>query len=124
MKLTLSSILFYLALLVGSAGCVSKGTADRRARDAFLAGQKQAAETALHTDSVWIVGNVANPIIPWTSDMTLVRAIIQAQYQSPGDPRHITVIRNGTSPFHFTAAQLLSGFDMPLKAGDKVELKQ
>jgi hypothetical protein len=73
--------------------------------------------------TVWVVGGVKNQLIPWTQDLTLVRALIAAEYQGPGDPGQITVIRNGQPPIIVSAQQLLSGQDMPLAAGDRIEVR-
>ena len=72
---------------------------------------------------MWVVGNVRNPSIPWTEDLTLSRALVEADYLGAGDPGQIMVVRNGEAPKMVTAKQLLSGFDLPLLAGDRVEVR-
>jgi hypothetical protein len=110
------------AILV--AGCVSKSTANAKARAAYLAGQQQGMAMAATQNSVWVVGNVKNPIIPWTDDLTLIKAIVAADYLGEGDPGQIALLRNGQPTKSFTAKQLLGGFDLPLLAGDRIEVRQ
>ena len=112
-------------LVVVVAGCVSKSEMQAKQRAAFLAGQRQGAATAqVNANSVWVVGNVRNPSIPWTEELTLRQALIEADYQGPGDPGQIVVSRNGSQPTNISAQQLLNGFDIPLQAGDRVEVRR
>ncbi len=110
-----------LALL---CGCVSKQESARKVQQAYLAGQRDALAKQNKTDSVWVVGNVWNPIIPWTEDLTLARAIVAAAYRGSRDPSEIVLRREGQPAFHVTAAQLLKGVDFPLNAGDRIEVRQ
>ena len=62
-------------------GCVSKAKARRDAQAAFIAGQHEAtrrAQTAGQGPSVTINGPVNTPVLPWTEDLTLAKAIVQA----------------------------------------------
>ncbi|HWF18844.1 MAG TPA: hypothetical protein VG754_06225 [Verrucomicrobiae bacterium] len=107
------------------AGCVSKSELKAKQRQAFLAGQKQGAVVAqANANSVWIVGNVRNPSVPWTPELTLRQALIEADVQGAGDPSQIVVLRNGGQPTSVSAQELLNGFDMPLQAGDRVEVRR
>ena len=112
-----------LILLMGLTGCVSKSELKKKEREAYLAGQKQGVAAQVNGSSVWVVGNVRNPSIPWTEDLTLRRALVEADYLGAGDPGQIVVLRNGRPPLILTARQLLSGYDMPLLAGDRVEVR-
>jgi len=69
-----------------------------------------------------MAGNVRNPIIPWTADLTLAKALAATEYLGSGDPSQITVLRN-RRPYNFSSKQLLQGQDMPLEAGDRVEIR-
>ncbi len=115
-------IVVYLLLLT-TAGCVTKKESQAKARAAFLAGQKQASATQASATSVWIVGNVKTPTIPWTEDLTLARALIAAEYQGAGDPSQIVILRPGLPPTYVSTKQLLAGYDLPLQAGDRVEVR-
>ena len=106
-----------------AAGCTSQRGAQLAAKKAFMAGQQQAwaQYQQLRPNTVRMVGPVRNPAIDWREDLTLVQAIIQAHYELPGEPRLITVLR-GQERVQFTARQLLNGQDIPVAAGDVVEL--
>ncbi len=120
--LTLAVALAGLTSLAG-AGCVSKGKADQRARAAFVAGQQQALERMRQAQgpSVTIMGPVATPILPWTADLTLTKALVQANYLPSSQPKEILIIRQGRA-FTVEPEKLLSGEDVPLEQGDVVKL--
>jgi hypothetical protein len=112
-----------LTVLLAS-GCVSKSKANAQARAAFQAGQRQGMMmAAAQGPSVWIVGNVKTPVVPWTQDLTLSKAIIAAEYRGAKDPDEIIVQRKGQEPLHIHPQQLLRGEDMPLQAGDQIEIR-
>lgn len=119
MKLLL--ILCLLAALL-AGGCVSKSKANAQARAAYLQGRREAMALA-KTPSVWVIGNVQTPAVPWTADLTLTKAIIAAEYHGAGDPSDIIVTRQGQPALHVRPQQLLQGQDMPLEAGDQIELR-
>jgi hypothetical protein len=79
--------LLCLALIVAS-GCTTKSKARDEARKAFLAGQQQGLGQAQESQrtAVRVIGNVKNPVIEWTSSLTLAEAIIAADYLSPNNP--------------------------------------
>jgi hypothetical protein len=105
------------------AGCTTKTTADAKARAAFLAGQQKALAAKTDPNSVWVVGNVQNPLIPWTQELTLAKAIIAAEYRGVGDPSQIVLLRNGQPSVFVSATQLLNGFDLPTEPGDRIEIR-
>src|SRR5579885_3198632 len=88
-----------LVVVIGS-GCASKADKQAKQRAAFMAAQQQQAaamqQQQVNSSAVWVVGNVRNPSIPWTQDLTLRRALIEADYRGPGDPNQIVVLRNGS----------------------------
>jgi hypothetical protein len=116
-----------LLVAIALAGCASKDKADARARAAFVAGQQQAAlrmqqvQTLPQAPSVTINGEVRNHIVPWTQDLTLAAALVAADYYGATDPSLIYLVRNGKATV-VDAKQLLSGVDIPLQAGDVVQL--
>ena len=117
----LVSICLFAPLLV--AGCVTKSKANAQARKAYIAGEKQGASTQLAGDSVWVVGNVRTPIIPWTADLTLAKAIMAANYVGATDPKMFVMLRNGQAPQYVSLQQILNGFDTSLEPGDKIEVR-
>jgi hypothetical protein len=103
---------------------MSKSKANAKARAAFLAGQQQAM-MRMHDaqgTSVRIVGNVKNPMLVWTENLTLAEAIVTAEYQGVGTPVAISIVREGQQ-FRVDPKQLLRGEDIPLQAGDTIEIR-
>jgi hypothetical protein len=115
------------ALLLCStlAGCVTKAQAKAQARAAYLQGQQEATirlqQPQLQGPSVRIIGPVKNPVVPWTSRLTLSQAILAADYEAPGDPIEIIVLHNGMAS-RVNVRNLLNGQDVPLQPGDVVQL--
>ena len=110
--------------VVLAAGCTSNNRAKLDAQKAYMAGQQQAwaQYQQMRPNTVRMVGPVRYPAIDWREDLTLVQAIIEAHYELPGEPRIITLVR-GQERVRFTAKQLLGGQDIPVVAGDVVELQ-
>ncbi len=126
-----ASALIFLAL----PGCVSKATARKQAQQAFIAGQQQAmmrmqqqgvateqGQPQVPTPSVTLRGNVRNSSVPWTPELTLAKALVEAEYTGPGDPTEIFLVRGGLAR-PVDVKQLLGGQDIPLQAGDLVQVK-
>jgi hypothetical protein len=115
-----------LCLALVLAGCVSKSTAEARARAAFLAGQQQAAMMArqaqIQGPTVTVIGEVRNPMVAWTTDLTLAKAVIAADYYGQGDPAEIVIQRNGQE-MKYDPKTLLSGADVQLEPNDVVLLR-
>ncbi|PWU21456.1 MAG: hypothetical protein C5B50_01650 [Verrucomicrobia bacterium] len=108
------------------SGCVSKSEAEAKARTAYLQGQREAElrmQQQPRVPTVTVVGNVSNPAIPWTEDLTLVKAIVAAGYRGKTDPTQIVIVRNGQG-IQVDPKTLLAGEDVPLQANDVVALKQ
>jgi protein involved in polysaccharide export with SLBB domain len=115
-----------LALLISMpefTGCTSKSKAKEQARAAFMAGQQDALLRMKEPrpPSVTVVGNVRNPTVLWNPELTLAKAIIIAGYRGARDPNQILLIRNGQA-VQVEPKQLLSGDDMPLQAGDMIQI--
>ena len=111
-------------LIAASVGCVSKAKAKAQAREAFLAGQNQALMQLQQKQgpSVRLEGEVRNPVIPWTEDLTLAKALVAAEYYGRTGPRTILLVRNGRAII-VEPKSLLSGQDVPLEVGDIIELR-
>jgi hypothetical protein len=112
--------------LVLVTSCVSKSKADARARAAFFAGQQQAAQLARQTQlqgpTVTVLGEVRTPLVRWTLDLTLAKAVIAADYYGRTDPTEIVIQRDGKE-IVCDAKSLLNGQDVPLQPSDVIELK-
>ena len=119
----------WLALLplltAGACGCVSKAKARAQAQEAYFAGQREAMSLMKQkqSPSVSVVGPVKNQTVPWTQDLTVAKAVIEAEYFAPEDPRHIIVVRHGRA-IPIDPKRLLNGDDMPLEPGDILHLSQ
>ena len=113
------------ALVCGSAGCVTKGKAKAEAQAAFFAGQQQAMirMSQPHQPVVTFIGPVRNPTVLWREDLTLAKAIVDAGYDAKVDPRQIMIVRNGQA-IPVDPKKLLEGEDIPLVAGDLVQIGQ
>jgi len=72
---------------------------------------------------VTVRGQVRNPVVPWTVDLTLAQAIVLADYFGFGDPREIIVVRQGVS-YSIDPRRLLKGLSNGLlEPGDIVVLR-
>ena len=118
-----SAVICFLLFALALAGCTTKSSARSQARAAYAAGQQQALERVLQSrNSVTVIGTVRNPLVPWTEDLTLARALVAADYYARGNPREIIIVRNG-QPLTVDPKRLLQGEDIPLEAGDVVNIK-
>jgi hypothetical protein len=72
--------------------------------------------------SVIVKGNVMHPVVPWTEDLTVTRAIVQAEYLGQRNPLTISIRRQGERLFVDPARLLLGIIDPWLEAGDILEL--
>jgi hypothetical protein len=117
-----SGILSLLVLCV--AGCVSKKEAEKQARQAYLAGQQQAARQfqSQRPPQVMVQGPVRNPVVPWVEDLTLAKAIVDADYTGFMNPILVRVIRNGQMVVEMKGSDLLHHQDFALEPGDIVDI--
>jgi hypothetical protein len=113
------------ALAFVAVGCVTKSKAKAEAQAAFLAGQQQATirMSQPHQPVVTFIGPVRNPTVQWSQNLTLAKAIIAAGYAPPSDPKQIMIVRNGQA-IPVDPKKLLEGEDIPLVAGDLVQIGQ
>ena len=114
------------ALLLALAGCVTKGEAEAKSRAAFAAGQQQAMarmQPLMQGPTVTVLGEVRNPAIPWTPDLTLAKVIVAAGYYGRTDPTDIVIVRNGQS-LSVNPKTLLRGEDVPLLDHDVVAIRR
>lgn len=113
-----------LAVMAG-AGCVSEKRAKLEARQAYVAGQEQAAQAAIQARQqqgpvVFVQGPVNHPVVQWEEGMKLSKTIVTSEYTGFMDPRLIQVLRSGQVVGEFKAIDLLNHHDMDLEAGDTV----
>ena len=120
-------VLLILSILVPSlSGCVSESKAQAQALEAYIAGEQAAMARLAEAHNkpvVSFIGPFQNPMVSWTHDLTLAKAIIAAGYLGTADPTHIMIVRNGQA-IPIDPKQLLSGEDIPLAAGDLVQIAQ
>lgn len=109
-------------LVTGVTGCVTKARAREQAREAYLAGRREAQRMQLASPTVTVTGPVRNGSVPWTAELTLAKAIIAAGYLGHAEPTGIVIVRNGEET-RIDPARLLAGEDFPLDAGDVVKLE-
>lgn len=112
-----------MLLTVAVCGCTTKSKARGQSQAAYNAGRAAAYKQALDEQRVTIrvVGNVWNPEFPYTEEMTLMEAIVQADYRGSRDPRGITIIRN-REPIPIDMKAFLGGEDVLLEPGDTIEI--
>jgi hypothetical protein len=118
-------LLALLAVLLATAGCVTKSKAQADARAAYLAGQQEAMrhmQVTAPAQMITVMGPVRQSTIPWTKEMTLIKAIVAAQYVGSSDPTEIVIVRNGQGTL-VDVQNVLKGQDVPLEPGDLVNLK-
>jgi len=109
--------LLVAGLMLGP-GCANRPAASPPATAASNAGP---VLPDLQQPLVWIVGPVRWPVVDWRRDLTLARAILEAEYLPATDPRQI-LIRRGTLTIPVEPARLLNGEDWALLPGDRIEI--
>ena len=117
---------FILIVAVVGGGCTTQSSANARERAAYLAGQNAVLRQQQQFPTVKVVGPVQNPQVPWVAGLTLAQAIATADYLDSRAPRQIIITRQGDAgPESATVDPnvLLNGTDVPLEAGDVVELR-
>jgi hypothetical protein len=130
-KVLVSGVVLALAV----QGCVSKATARKQAQQAYIAGQQHALQMQQQEGvgveqglprttqpTVTLLGNVKKSSVPWTSDLTLAKALVEGEYTGSSDPTEIYIVRGGLAR-PVDPAKLIGGQDVPLQAGDVVQVK-
>ena len=80
-----------------------------------------ARQTQLQGPTVTVVGEVRNPLVRWTLDLTLAKAVVEAQYYGRTDPTRIVIQRDGKE-IPCDPKKLLQGQDIPLQPNDVIML--
>ena len=114
-----------LILAVGSSGCITRSQSRAEAEAAYQAGQRDAYAriTALQRTSVVVIGPVQKPEVQWTEGLTLAQAILAANYTGHGNPKGISLIRQGETT-RIDPKDLLRGNDLPLQPGDTIMIRE
>lgn len=113
-----------LLLCLTVCACTTRKQAKAEAQKAFMAGHQEAIrkmQQATASNVVTIYGPVRTPEVAWSPGLTLSQAIIAAEYTGPRDPTEILLVRAGVA-YRYEPAQLLSGRDIPVMAGDIIQL--
>ncbi|HEX4120557.1 MAG TPA: hypothetical protein VH619_08080 [Verrucomicrobiae bacterium] len=110
---------------IAAAGCVSEKKAQMEARQAYIAGQAQAAQSQLRAREaegpvVFVQGPVQNHVIAWSEGMTLSKAIVDANYTAFMNPEVVQVMRGGQLAGQLKGIDLLHHQDLDLQQGDTV----
>ena len=108
-------LLFLAAALLICVGCQTTPPSN----SALLALD---TDTEYLPQSVIVKGNVRHPVLPWTEDLTVTRAIVQAEYLGLRNPLTISIQLQGERLFVDPARLLLGIIDPWLEAGDILEL--
>jgi hypothetical protein len=107
------------------SGCVTQSKSRAAAREAYLAGQNAALRQQLANQSpaVTILGPVQESKVPWVAGLTLAQAVATANYLDSDPPKKIIITTRDGQSATLSGRILLTGVDVPLEAGDTVELK-
>ena len=118
-------VLIVFGILQIGSGCVSK----RKARAAvhhqseIIAKQQAWIERNQRPGQVMVYGDVKHHQVAWTEDLTLIGAILDAEWLNRNDPRRLVVIRNGER-FEVDPDRLSIETDYFLEPGDRIEISR
>lgn len=113
------ALLLALITVLATAGCKSKSIGRTPPPLYMDPAAQEAARRAQMI--VHVRGAVRNGIIPWSEDLTLAGALVEADYIGRVQPLSVTVTR-GRQVQRVSASRLLSGHDMFLEPGDVVDI--
>jgi len=109
-------LLFPAAALLMCAGCETTPPAASQVTEA------PSDEQEFLPQSVIVKGNVRYPVVPWRDDLTVTKAIVQADYIGMRNPYTISIMRQGERLFVDPARLQLGIIDPWLEPGDILEL--
>ena len=109
-------LLFPAAALLMCTGCETTPPV------ALQVTQAPTDEQEFLPQSVIVKGNVRYPVVPWRDDLTVTKAIVQADYIGMRNPYTISIMRQGERLFVDPARLQLGIIDPWLEAGDILEL--
>jgi len=118
-------VLILVATILAGTGCVSKKKAQSAVRRQAEVIAMQQAWIARNQGPapVTVLGDVRNHQIAWSDDLTLARALLEAQWLNRNDPRRIIVLR-GADRFSVDPDELTDGVDYALEPGDRLEISR
>lgn len=120
MRYSLAILMTALAV----AGCATRSGSRAQAQIAYLAGQNMVLQQQLAAQfhGVTVIGAVENPQVAWVEGLTLAQAVATAKYTGRAEPKQIIITHQGESAT-LDAKVLFSGTDIPVDAGDVIELR-
>lgn len=109
---------------LAAASCTTRSRSRVAAQNAFLAGQNEELRQQLASQysGITVIGPVQQPKVPWVAGLTLVQAVATANYLGAKEPSQIVITHQGESAT-LDVKVLFSGADIPLEAGDIIELR-
>ncbi len=115
-----------LLLVFVTVGCTTDSQAKKRARAAFVTGQRSGAALAQRPPqqppTVSVLGEVRQQIIPWTEGLTLAQAIVTAEHIGHREPKAIVLHRGEETVTLKTFFLYQAGLNLLLEPGDVIEL--
>jgi len=73
--------------------------------------------------TITVLGEVRNQMVPWTVDLTLAKAVVEAGFYGRTDPTQIIIQRDGKE-IQCDPKRLLTGDDVALQPNDVIILRQ
>lgn len=121
----ITRMMWFVLILITlfSISCATRSSAEKKAREAFIQGQL-AAKMQSQPQIITVKGDVMNPILPYSKDLTLAKALISARWRGIREPKFITIIRGEESFKIKTSDFLAAGEDLPLEPGDIIVLER
>jgi hypothetical protein len=116
--------LLLMIVVLGTFGCKSKQVSGQTPPPAYM--DPAAAQEAMRQAQMVVQvrrGDVRNRIIPWSENLTLAAALVEADYFGRMDPLSVTVTR-GRKVQRFSTSRLLNGADMFLEPGDVIDINR
>jgi hypothetical protein len=117
-------VCWLLLAVVVTTGCTTKSKAKAQSAAAYNAGRAQAYQQALESQrtGIRVIGNVRNHDIEWREKLSLMEALVIAEWTNSHDPREIIIIRKH-QPTPVNMKAFLEGEDVLLEPGDTIEIQ-
>ena len=120
-------LLFFLPTALLLTGCRSQestGTQTIMQQQAGIMSQQQEIIHKLSAEPfVTVIGDVRYSRVEWNEDLTLARAIVEAEYIGLRDPKVIILDRSGET-LRIHPRNLLRGEDLYIEPGDVIEIRR
>jgi hypothetical protein len=105
-----------------ASGAMTAQAQMQQARQAQMMQQSTPQALPSTEPQVRILGSVRNPVLSWSEDLTLARALVLSDYEKSTAPSLITIFRNN-QPLQIDPQRVLQGEDYPLFPGDIVYIQ-